>query len=267
VTETTITRPITGEVTLWRSTRAVAWRGVLRMLRFPAVLIQSFFFPAFFLIVYVGLYRAVTQLPGFPTDNVANWYLPFMLLQGAAFGGVGAGFATAVDIDNGFFDRLMLMPGNRRSILLGAIGSALVRSYGVAIAVLALGGAVGARPENWVGMPLLFIAVTSVSIIGSCFSLGLIYRVKDQRIAPLFSIGIFMVLFVSTAQVPLDLTSGWLTTAAKLNPTTQILELSRTGFVDPGTQWGQIWPGLIAAGLGMALFGAFADRGLRNYVP
>ncbi len=252
--------------TLFRSSRAVARRGLIRTIRFPAIIVQSFFFPGFFLVVYVGLYRAVTDLPGFPTDSVANWYLPFMLLQAAAFGGVGAGFASAVDIDNGFFDRLLLMPGRRLSILLGSVAVALVRTYVVAFCVFALGLVLGARPTDVIGLPLLFLSVTGVSVMGSCFSLGLIYRVKDQRIAPLFSIGIFMVLFVSTAQVPLDLTTGWLTTAAKLNPMTQILELARTGFVVQGATWGEIWPGLVALFGGVTLLGGIAMRALNNFI-
>ena len=258
--------PVTHSPTMWRSTKAVAWRGILRTLRFPAIIIQSFFFPGFFFVVYVGLYRAVTDLPGFPTDSVANWYLPFMLLQAAAFGGTGAGFATAVDIDNGFFDRLLLAPGRRMAILFGTVGLALVRTYVVAGCVFLLGLAFGARPTDVLGLPLLFLAVTTVSIMGSCFSLGLIYTVKDQRIAPLFSIGIFMVLFVSTAQVPLDLTTGWLTTAARWNPMTQILELARTGFVDGGVTWAETWPGLVAVVLGVALFGGLAARALHRFI-
>lgn len=258
--------PIATQPNLWRSATAVAWRGLLRTWRFPSIIVQSFFFPGFFLVVYVGLYRAVTDLPGFPTDSVANWYLPFMMMQAAAFGGTGAGFATAVDIDNGFFDRLLLAPGRRVAILLGTIGLALVRTYVVALGVLALGFAVGARPTDAVGLPLLFLAVTTVSVMGSCFSLWLIYTVKDQRIAPLFSIGIFVVLFVSTAQVPLDLTTGWLTTAARYNPMTQILEMARTGFVEGGVTWGDTWPGLLTVIVGTVLMGSVAARALNRFI-
>ncbi len=257
----------TFEPSLIASSVAVWRRGLIRTLRIPAVIVQSFFFPGFFLIVYVGLYKAVTQLPGFPTDNVANWYLPFMMIQGASFSGVGAGFTTAVDIENGFFDRLLLMPGNRHAITLGTAAMALTRALSVAFGVFVLGVIAGARPTDGLGLLLSLLAIVSVSIMGSCFALGLIYRIKDQRVAPLFSIGIFVVLFVSTAQVPLDLTTGWLTTAAKYNPMTQILELARTGFVDAGVTWGDTWPGLVAIGVSGGLLAAFAWQGLRRFIP
>ena len=41
--------------TLFRSSQAVARRGLIRTIRFPAIIVQSFFFPGFFLVVYVDL--------------------------------------------------------------------------------------------------------------------------------------------------------------------------------------------------------------------
>ena len=67
---------------------AITGRGVVKTKRIPAILIQSVFFPVFFLVIYVGLYAGVLALGGFGTESVENWYLPFMMLQGAAFAGV-----------------------------------------------------------------------------------------------------------------------------------------------------------------------------------
>ena len=254
-----------GSPTIWSSLMVVAWRGWIRTVRMPAIVVQSVFFPTFFLLVYSGLYRPITDLPSFPTSDVNNWFLPFMLLQGAAFSGVGAGFATALDIDNGFFDRLMLMPGRRIAIMFGTILFALARAAVVCCAVVALGLVLGASPTDWAGIPLLILSIIAVSVAASAFSLALIYRVKDQRIAPLFPIGIFVVLFVSTAQVPLAVSTGWLHTAARLNPMTNILRLARQPFLDSGVTWADTWGGLIAMTLCAAGLMWWAARGLKNF--
>jgi len=246
---------------------AVAWRGWLRTKRNPAIMVQTIFFPTFFLLVYSGLYGPVTDLPGFPTSDVNNWFLPFMLLQGAAFSGVGAGFATAFDIDSGFFDRLLLMPARRIAILVGTILFAFIRTAIVSVAVAALGMALGAFPTDWVGIPLLILAIVLVSAIASAFSLALIYRVKDPRIAPLFSIGIFMTLFVSTAQVPLVISTGWLHLVARFNPMTNILRLARQPFLDSGVTWANTWGGLVALAMCVVGFMWWAARGLANFNP
>ena len=66
-------------------TLAITGRGVVKTKRIPAIIIQSVFFPVFFLVIYVGLYAGVLALGGFGTDRVENWYVPFMMLQGAGF--------------------------------------------------------------------------------------------------------------------------------------------------------------------------------------
>lgn len=247
----------------WSITR----RGWTTTVRLPAVLVQSVFFPTFFLVVYTGLYAAVTDLPGFPTDDLSNWYVPFMVIQGAAFAGVGPGFATAVDMESGFFDRLLLMPGRRSAILVGSVGVAVVRATFVGVVVAAVGVALGASPTDWRGVPFLVLAALGVATMGALYSLALIYRLKDQRAAPLFPIGIFVVLFVSNAQVPLSITTGWLNAVGRVNPVSNILRLARQGFLDTGVTWSDTWGGLLAIAVCTTLLAWWAGRGLASVTP
>jgi ABC-2 type transport system permease protein len=247
---------------------AITGRGVVKTKRIPAILIQSVFFPVFFLVIYVGLYAGVLALGGFGTESVENWYLPFMMLQGAAFAGVAVGFSTAVDIDTGFFDRLLAAPVSRFSILLGTALVGVVRALIVATIVLGVGMGFGARfTGGVVGLLWLYVAVVGLCLVASGWALGLIYRFKDQRITPLFPIGIFLTLFMSTAQVPIDVATGWLKTVARINPVTQVLELARQAFLDDGVTADHTVGGLIALAAMVVTFGWFAWSGLRRFVP
>lgn len=249
-------------------TAAVAGRGLLKTARLPAIVVQSLFFPTFFLIIYVGLYAGVLALGGFGTDSVENWYVPFMMMQGASFAGVGVGFATAVDIENGFFDRLMVAPVNRLAILLGSALVGVVRGIFVATFVLFVGLAFGARFTGGVlGLLWLYVAVVGLGLASSGWALGLIYRFKDQRITPLFPIGIFLTLFMSTAQVPVEVATGWLQTVARYNPVTQVLGLARQAFLDDGVNADDTVAGLLAVAGMVAVLGWFAWRGLQRFVP
>ena len=251
-----------------RATLAITGRGVVRTRRIPAILIQSIFFPVFFLIIYVGLYAGVLSLGGFGTSSVENWYVPFMMLQGGAFAGVAVGFSTAVDIDNGFFDRFLAAPVSRFSILLGTALVGVVRALVVATVVLGVGLVFGARfTGGFLGLIWLYTAVVGLCLVASCWALGLIYRFKDQRVTPLFPIGIFMMLFMSTAQVPLEVATGWLRTVARYNPVTQVLELARQAFLDEGVSAEHTVGGLVALALLVLVLGWFAWSGLRRYVP
>ena len=254
-------------VGLWAATAIVASRGMLRMRRMPSLVVQSVFFPTFFLIVYTGLYVAVTRLPGFPTDDIADWYLPFMLIQGAAFGGLGAGFATGLDIENGFFDRLLLTPAPRAALMLGTALYALARSLIVGVIVAVVGIALGASPTDWRGLPLLLLAVSGVSMMSSFYSLAVMYRVKDQRAAQVLPIGMFLVLFASNAQVPLSIATGWVHHVGRVNPLSNVLRLARQAFLDTGVTWSDTWGGLVALGGCTAVLGVAAARGLRRIVP
>lgn len=252
----------------WRSSMVVWWRGNLRTRRFPGLMVTVAFFPLFFLVAYTGLFPSLTDIPGFPTDSFISWLVPFTLLQAAAFSGLGAGFSTGADIDSGFMDRLLMMPAHRSAILFGTTLMALTRAVGVGVPVFLVGLLLGVEVTGGVlGLVCLAVGVIGLSLVSSCFSLGVMYRAQDQRVAPLFQVIIFMTLFTSTAQVPLEIMSGWLETAARLNPITHILELSRQATLPGGWSWGTTWPGLLAlAGL-LAVLGTFAWTGIRRLTP
>jgi ABC-2 type transport system permease protein len=230
-----------------RASLAIASNGILKTVRTPSIIVQSLFFPTFFLIIYSGLFTALIRLDGFPTDKITNWYVPFMMLQGAAFAGVAAGFVVGSHIESGYFDRQLLYPVRRGALLVGTVLIALARGMLVSAFVLVVGLALGARPTGGpLGFLLLFLACAGISITSSGFSLGLIYRAKNLQVAPLFPLGIFITLFVSTAQVPISISTGWLQRAARINPITNVLRLGRQAFLDRGVNWADTWGGLLA---------------------
>lgn len=252
----------------WRSAMIVWWRGNLRTIRFPGLVVTVAFFPLFFLVAYTGLFPSLTDIPTFPTDSFISWLLPFTMIQAAAFSGLGAGFSTGADIDSGFLDRLLMMPTHRSAILFGTILMALSRALGVGVPVFVVGVFIGADVTGGVlGIASLLLAVVGVSLVSSCFALGVIYRAQDQRVAPLFQVAIFMTLFTSTAQVPLSISTGWLHDVARINPVTYILELARQATLPDGWSWGTTWPGLLALSGCLAVLGTFAVTGLRRLTP
>jgi ABC-type polysaccharide/polyol phosphate export permease len=79
-------------------------------------------------------------------------------------------------------------------------------------------------------------------------------------------VGIFLTVFLSTAQMPLHLIDGWLHGVARFNPMTNVLALARQGFLGDVT-WASTWPGLVSL-LGLcALLVTFAYRSLQKVTP
>ena len=97
---------------------ALAWRSIVNVGRMPSAFVPSVVMPIVFVVVFSGAFSAITNLPNFDTDNILNWYAPMTILQGSAFAGLGTAFGTARDLEDGFFDRLLLAPtseaGGRR---------------------------------------------------------------------------------------------------------------------------------------------------------
>ncbi len=75
--------------------------------------------------------------------------------------------------------------------------------------------------------------------------------------------GVFLAVFLSTAQMPIELLTGWLHEVARFNPMTNILTLARQGFVGE-VAWETTWPGLLALAEMAAGLGAFAYRSMQK---
>jgi ABC transporter DrrB family efflux protein len=249
----------------------VARRQLLGVLRMPSIIAPMIIFPVFLLVSFTSGFTSLTRLSGFPTDNFVNWYLPFVSLQSASFAGAGAGFGAARDITNGFFDRLLLAPGSRAAILVGALLASLVRACVTIVVVLVTGFALGARlvtsgvVEGAAGLLFVVVGTWAVTAMAVFWSLGVAYRAKSERAAPLFFIVVFTALFLSTAQVPVEqMNSGWLQAIARRNPISDLLRFVRQGFVT-GISWSDTWPGVTATSVVLLALAAWAWTGLRRF--
>jgi ABC-2 type transport system permease protein len=245
----------------------LAKRGVIGMLRVPATVVPVVVMPVFFTLAFSGAFSAITDLPAFPTDNILNWMVPFAVLQGAAFAGFGSAFGAGRDLENGFYDRLLLSPVPRVSLLLGPLLYSTVRSFLPLLIVVPIGLLGGARFEGgWLGFVALAFAAVGTALLAALWGLGVTYRMRSQRAGPLVQAGIFVAIFLSAAQVPLEVMTGWLEWVARRNPFTYVLRLARQGFLGE-VSWADTWPGLVAFAVGGVLLAWFAWRGFKRLVP
>ena len=256
-----------------RSVGILAKRSIRNIRRLPSAFFPALAMPIFNMVVFAGTFFAVTKIPGFPTDRSINWYMPLGIMMGAAFGGVGLGFTAIRDIETGFYDRLRMSPTSRFSLVIGPLVGTLVRILLMTSLVIVLGVALGARFEGGVldiviGVSCLYLAALGLAAIGAGWGLGLAFKFKDMRGAAIMQLSIFLVMFLSSAQVPLNVMSGWLHTVARVNPATNILRLSRVGLVNDASpdrlSWNSVWGGLLAIAVMTTLSLLFAVRNLRK---
>ena len=248
--------------TTMRSASALSTRALRNTRRLPSTFLPTLAMPIFQSIAFAGTFFAITKVPGFPTDRSINWYMPLAVCMGSAFGGVGLGFSAIKDIENGFFDRLRMAPTPRRALIIGPLISCWVRTLVVVTVVLLVSIGFGARlTSGFVGLATLYISALGLSTVAAGWGLGIAFRFRDMRGAAIMQLTLFLTLFLSSAQTPLNIMTGWLHTVARYNPATNILRLSRQGFLGDVT-WDGVWGGLVAP-VGLSVLTLwFARRGL-----
>jgi len=251
----------------WRaqleSVAALVRRAANELLRVPGAAIPGVLAPTIFFLGLTSVFGKLSLLPGFTTASYQSFLIPISMLQGAGFTGAATGVNLARDIEQGWFDRLLVSPAPRPVILAGLVLSAALRSLIPAAVLLAVGFAIGVQWPGFGGLLIAVFCVMCMGTIAACWGTTLALRYRSQSAAPLMQAGMLLIILTTTAYAPLDLLTGWLHTVARYNPVTQVVEAARQGFVG-GVTWGDTWPGLLAlAGL-LALLAALALRGMRR---
>jgi ABC-2 type transport system permease protein len=211
-------------------TRALAWRAVIGTVRTPQALFSGLFFPLVLMAIFTASFGgAPGEIPGFPpVRGFVDFALAGAVVQGILIGGTSAGSAFALDIEGGFFDRLVASPVSRTAILTGRMGGAVALAIAQTILFLSIGVAFGARFEGGLAglaifMVLAGLMAVAVSGLGVFLALRTGSAEAVQGTFPLF----FALLFFSSAFFPRETMTGWFRTVADLNPISHLVEAMR----------------------------------------
>ncbi len=244
---------------LWR-------RSLNEVLRVRGALLPATIAPVVFLLGMTGQFGRLTGLDGFPTDSYMSWIVPLSCLQGAGFAGAATGSNLARDIEQGWFDRLLVAPVPRPVLLVGPILGGVTRSLVPATVVLLVGLLLGAELTGGVpGLIALYVACTGFCAVAGLWGTFMALTFRTQQAGPLMQQGVFLAVFLSTAYTPQVLLRGWLEGAAAVNPVKQVLEMARQATVtgiEPSLA--HTAPGLLALAGMFAVLGGLALLGLRR---
>jgi ABC-2 type transport system permease protein len=214
-----------------RTSLALARRALRNTLRRPQFLAPLLVFPSLFLAINTGGLHRSTDLPGFPhVHGFLDFQLAAAMCQSLMLGGVGAGIATALEIEGGFFDRLVASPIPRISIPLGRIMAGSVIAAGQVAYFLVLGLIFGAQVVAGVPGVLLVFLIGVATGTGFC-ALGVMIALRARNASTVQGIFplVFVVLFVSSAFFPRHLLSHPADWVAAYNPLSYVAD----GMRDP----------------------------------
>ena len=225
-------------------------RALRESRRQPGVEIQNIFIPLFFLFVTVG---AIGQISGsaFGVENYKGFQLPVAILQGTAGTAGMGGFGTVMDIERGYFDKLMLTPAPRLALVLGRLAADAVRVMILSTIIMLVGLVMGAGMEAGIAGAVVFVLIAGLfGLAYSGIGLSIALRTGSVQAAQAGFLIFFPLLFLSPAFAPKEVFSDWLEVLATLNPVTYVLEGLRSLVLD-GWQLDKLAYALLSiAGLG-----------------
>jgi len=209
-----------------RQTRAMAWRSTKETFRQPALVGPSMIFPIFFAALGASSFSKATSLPGFPkVESFLQFSLAATVVQGVLFGSVTGAAALATDIQNGFFDRLLLAPTSRTGILIGRLAGSAVFGAVQAAAFIAVLWPFGATIKSSFGGALVMVLSGGIVAlaIGSLMSAVAIKTASAEAVQGTFPL-LFILLFFSSAFFPRETMSGLYRNIADINPISYLVE-------------------------------------------
>ncbi|MBA2278538.1 MAG: ABC transporter permease, partial [Chloroflexia bacterium] len=205
---------------------SVAIRALRALPREPEMMIPSLIIPVFFFAVNIGSLQAFAER-GLPGLDFRAFQLPTAIVF--AVTGISRAHALVTDIQSGYFDRMLMSPMHRLSLLLGLMVADLALVMALTIPVLALGFVVGVGFQTGVLGLLLFMLLAG--LWGLAFT-GFPYAIALKTGSP-GAVGASFILFfpfafLTTATLPQEALTGWLATIADFNPMTYLLDALRS---------------------------------------
>lgn len=244
---------------------ALARRTLLGALRRPQFLAPLVIMPTLFLAINTGGLHRSTDLPGFPVvDGFLDFQLAGAITQSLLLGGVMQGIGAALEIEGGFFDRLVSSPIPRVAIVLGRVLAGAVIAAAQVVWFLLLGLIFGVTIHG--GVPGAVLVLSIGALAGTGFAaLGVLIALRARNASTVQGIFplVFVVLFVSSAFFPrglLEPPADWL---AAWNPLSYVADGMRDPIVG-SVSAAPVLEGLAAAAALVAVFGALAVLALRG---
>ncbi len=246
----------------WRDLLSVAGRALRAIPREPEALLPALIVPLFFFAVNVGALSDISSFAG--VEDFEAFQLPVAIVF--AVTGISRASALVTDIQSGYFDRLLVSPVSRYSLLLGLMVADLALVIALSVPVLVLGFILGvgfATGPLGVLAFLLLSGFWGLAFTGFPYTIAL--RTGNPAAVNSSFILFFPFAFLTTTFLPQEALTGWLATVADYNPVTYLLAGLRA-LISSGWVLADLLPALGAVGgVGVVSF-ALAFSALRARV-
>jgi ABC-2 type transport system permease protein/oleandomycin transport system permease protein len=212
----------------------VARRNLMQIVRIPAVLVFELVQPVMFVLLFVYVFaNNIADMDQF--GGYVQYLMPGIIVQNAIFGATTTAIGIAEDLKSGLVDRFRSLPMARSAMLAGRATSDLIKNFILLLVVIGIAYLVGFSFENGVLNALaMIVLVMAVSFSFSWVMAAIALSVKKlEAVQAAAFTGIFPLVFMSSALVPVDGMAPWVQVIARNNPITHWANLARYYAIGP----------------------------------
>jgi ABC-2 type transport system permease protein len=231
-------------------------RSVREIARYPEATIPTLFIPLFFLAVNIGQVSKTfpSSTPFLKGEGYAAFQLPVSLMFAVATATTGLAMVTEIDL--GYFDKLLVAPIRRSSIIFGRLAADLVRGVGASTLVLLVGLAFGVSIRSGVAGAIVIVLLSALfGVAYAGFGVLVALRTRNVQATQSSFLLFFPLLFLTPNFVPFERLSPAMETLARINPISYVIVGLRSLVID-GWKLGELGVCVgVIAGLGVILTG------------
>jgi ABC-2 type transport system permease protein len=208
-------------------------RAVREVIRYPEATIPTLFIPLFFLAVNIG--QVSKTFPSTTPFLHGQGYVAFQMPVSLMFAVATAttGLALVTEIDGGYFDKLLVAPIRRTSLIVGRLGADLVRGIAASTVVLFAGLAFGAHIESGpLGAIVIVLLASLFGVAYAGFGILVALTTRNVQATNTSFLLFFPLLFLTPNFVPFDRLSPVMETLARINPVSYVIVGLRSLIID-----------------------------------
>jgi ABC-2 type transport system permease protein len=200
-------------------------RAVREVIRLPAATVPTLFIPLFFLAVNIGQISKTfpSTTPFLHGQGYVGFQVPVSLMFAVCT--ATSGLALVTEIDLGYFDKLLVAPIRRSSIIFGRLAADMVRGLAVATLVLLVALAFGMQVRS--GVPGALVLVLLAALWGVAYAgIGMLVALHTRNVQATNAsfLVFFPLLFLTPNFVPFELLTPLMEALARANPVSYVIE-------------------------------------------
>ena len=237
---------------------AFGWRAMLKIKHVPEQLFDVTAFPIMMTLMFTYLFGGA--IAG-STGDYLQFVLPGIMVTSVVMITMYTGVEVNKDIEKGVFDRFRTLPIWRPAAMVGYLLGDAFRYTMASTVILAVGLALGFRPDGSVvgvlaGVALLVAFSFAFSWVWTMF--GLLLR-TEKSVMGVAMLVLFPLTFLSNVFVEPATMPGWLQAFVKVNPITHLVAAVR-GLMAGDMAAGEVTWVLVCGAALVAVFGTLTMR-------